>query len=265
MKTKKAIYKIIEQGDHGSKYNLIFDYSIMSLIVLNLLSLALESIPEVKDKYGIFMNYFEAFSVIVFSIEYALRIYVSDLVFQTKSKINSASKFIFSTYGILDLISILPFYLPLFFGFDLLFIRIIRLFRFVRILKIGRYNDSLSLIFAVVREKKGELISAGFVATIILIIASFLMYYVEGDVQPDKFPNVLACFWWAVATLTTVGYGDVFPVTALGKVLSGIIAVLGIGLVALPAGLISAGFMEKISNKKEIEKKCPHCGQSIEH
>jgi voltage-gated potassium channel len=98
---------------------------------------------------------------------------------------------------------------------------------------------------------------------LILIIASFLMFSVEGQAQPDKFPNILACFWWAITTLTTVGYGDVYPVTPLGKIISSLIAVLGIGVVALPTGLISAGFMDKIEKKDKKSKKCPYCGKEI--
>ena len=109
--------------------------------------------------------------------------------------------------------------------------------RFLRILKINRYNNSLNLIWTVIKEKKTELAITGFVTFLILMIASFLMYYIEGQAQPDKFPNIIASFWWAIATLTTVGYGDVYPITGFGKFVSGLIAVLGIGLVALPTGL----------------------------
>jgi voltage-gated potassium channel len=136
--------------------------------------------------------------------------------------------------------------------------------RFLRIFKINRYNNSLNLIYSVIKEKKSELAMTGFVALLTLFVASFLMFEVEGEAQPDKFPNLLSCFWWAIATLTTVGYGDVYPITALGKFLSGIIAVLGIGLVALPTGLISAGFVEKIVKDKKRPKKCPHCGKDLD-
>ena len=122
----------------------------------------------------------------------------------------------------------------------------------------------MNLIISVIKEKKSDLALTGFVAILILVVASFLMFYVEGDVQPDKFPNLLSCLWWAIATLTTVGYGDVYPVTGLGKFLSGIIAVLGIGLVALPTGLVSAGFVDKIGRRDKEPKKCPHCGEELE-
>ncbi|WP_423127158.1 potassium channel family protein [Gaoshiqia sp. Z1-71] len=118
-------------------------------------------------------------------------------------------------------------------------------------------------IVLVIKEKKSELAVTAFVAFVVLLMASFIMYYLEAEDQPDAFPNILAAFWWAIATLTTVGYGDVYPVTAMGKLLSGLIAVMGIGLVALPTGLISAGFMNKIERKKSGQI-CPHCGKKID-
>jgi voltage-gated potassium channel len=192
-----------------------------------------------------------------------MRLYVSEMTHPAKNRASSLLKFIFSGYGLIDLLAILPFYLPFIFKIDLRFIRALRLLRFFRIFKVNRYNKSLRLIGDVVREKKTELAITGFVAFIILLVASILMYYIEGPVQPDKFPNIVASFWWAIATLTTVGYGDVFPITALGKIVSGSIAVMGIGLVALPTGLISVGFIEKIGKKKKEIKKCPHCGHEL--
>lgn len=260
---KQKIYRLVEKGSHGSRINLIFDYSIMLLIILNVGALILESISEIKESFGRILRIFEIISVVIFSIEYIMRIFVSDLTYPASSKIKSTFKFIFSFYGLVDLLAIIPFYLPFLIKIDLRFLRILRLMRFLRVLKINRYNSSLSLIFSVIKEKKSELAITGFVALLILFISSFLMYHVEGEVQPDKFPNILSCFWWAVATLTTVGYGDVYPITGSGKFLSGVIATLGIGLVALPTGLVSAGFMDKIGKTNHISAKCPHCGKDV--
>ncbi len=257
---KEKMYRIIEKGSHGKKGNLFFDYLIMSLILLSIISIILESITEVSFKYGSILRIFNTFSIIIFSIEYLIRAYVSKLTHPSSSNSKSFLKFVISPYAIIDLLAILPFYLPLLFKLDLRFLRVLRLTRFFRILKVNRYNNSLNLIWSVIKEKKPELLITGFVAFIILIIASFLMYHIEGQHQPEKFPNILESFWWAIATLTTVGYGDVYPVSGFGKIISGIIALLGIGLVALPTGLISAGFMNKIEDK---EKKCPHCNKNI--
>lgn len=260
---KQRIYNLVEKGAHGSVVNVVFDYFIMILIILNVFALMLETFPTLNEQLFSFLKIFEAVSVIIFSIEYIMRLYVSDLTHPTSSKLKSCCKFMFSFFGLIDLLAILPFYLPFFIALDLRFLRLLRLMRFLRILKINRYNNSLFQIWVVVKDKKPELLITGFVSLLVLFVAAFLMYEIEGEVQPDKFPNILESLWWAIATLTTVGYGDVYPVTGLGKFISGIIAVLGIGLIALPTGIISAGFMEKIGKKKKTEK-CPHCGKEID-
>ena len=264
MTLKEKIYRLVEKGSHGNKINLIFDYVIMSLILLSIISIILESIKEIGPDFRLLLDWFDIFSVSIFSIEYLMRLYVSDLSHPTKNKFKSVLKFIFSINGLIDLFAILPFYLPLLIKIDLRFLRTLRLIRFLRILKINRYTKSLNLIWSVLKEKKSELAVTGFVTLLLLIFASFIMYNVEGDKQPDSFPNILAAFWWAVATLTTVGYGDVYPITGLGKFISGLIALLGIGLVALPTGIIGSGFIDRLkSDKKDEEKTCPHCGKKI--
>jgi len=261
---KQKAFRLVEKGAHGSIINAYFDYAIMILIMLNLLAIVLETITDIHTSLRDFLRVFEVFSVVVFSFEYIIRIYVSDLTHPSSSRVKSAMKFVFSFYGLIDLLSITPFYLPFVIKIDLRFLRAMRLLRFIRILKINRYNSSLNLIWSVIKDKKPELAITGFVTFLVLLIASYLMYYIEGEAQPDKFPNVIASFWWAVATLTTVGYGDVYPITALGKFFSGLIAILGIGLVALPTALVSAGFMDKIKNSNKGSIKCPHCGKNID-
>jgi voltage-gated potassium channel len=260
---KHKIHNLVEKGAHGSKVYLAFDYTIMILILLNVIAIILETIPAILEPFELYFRIFEIFSIIVFSLEYMMRIYVSDLTHPSGSRLKSAFKFIFSAYGLIDLAAILPFFLPYLVNIDLRFLRILRLMRFFRILKLNRYNNSLNLIWMVMKEKKEELTITVTLTVLILIVASILMFYIEGDIQPDKFPNILACLWWAVATLTTVGYGDVYPVTGLGKVVGGFIAILGIGLVALPTGLISAGFMEKVGKKHYEHHSCPHCGKEL--
>ncbi len=262
---KTKIYRIVEKGSHGKRINRFFDYFIMSLILLSVISIILESIPEINTRYNQLLTGFNLLSIIIFSIEYLMRLYISDLTHPSSSKIKSAFKFIFSTYGLIDLLAILPFYLPMLIKMDLRFLRALRLTRFLRILKVNRYNDSLMMIWTVIKEKKAELTVTGFITFLILLLASFIMYYIEGEKQPEQFPNILATFWWAVATLTTVGYGDVFPITGLRKLISGLIAVMGIGLVALPTGLISAGFISKVEDKRKGTEdiKCPKCGTKI--
>ena len=250
---KKKIYNFVH-------YNNYFIQFIYGLIILNVLFLILGSYKEIREQNTIFLDVFEVFSVIVFTIEYLLRLWVSDLDPAYKGgSLRKRLGFIFSTYGLIDLIAILPFYLPLFIPFDLRMVRILRLLRLVRIFKLGRYSKSLKTINSVLKETKSELGITLFIAFIMLVLASTLMFYIESDVQPDKFASIGHAFWWAIATLTTVGYGDVYPITAIGKVLSGAIALIGVGIVALPTGIISSAFVEKIQ-KKQRNCTCPNCG-----
>jgi len=261
---KQKIYNLVEKGANGSVFNRIFDIAIMSLILLNVIAIIFESIPEIFYKYEHALKLFEIASLVIFTIEYLMRIYVSDITHPSSRRLKSALKFMVSSYGLIDLLAILPFYIPFIIRIDLRFLRTLRLIRFLRVLKINRYNNSLNLIWNVVKEKKAELATTGFVILLILLISSFIMYHVENEHQPEAFPNILAAFWWAVATLTTVGYGDIYPITGLGKFISGIIAIMGIGLVALPTGIISAGFIERVGKNKKRTKKCPHCGKEID-
>lgn len=245
---KKKIYEFINK-------NLIFIKFIYGLIILNVITLILESYQELRVTYSDFFNYFELISVIIFTIEYLLRLWTSDLDKSLNgNSLKKRLKFGFSTLGLIDLIAILPFYLPFIFPFDLRIVRILRLFRLLRIFKLGRYSKSLNTISSVLKSTKSELAITGFVAFILLVLSSTIMYYFENDVQPEKFASIGHSFWWAVATLTTVGYGDVFPITAMGKVMSGIIALIGIGFVALPTGIISSAFIERIQEQKKEKK-----------
>jgi|TARA_B110000305_G_scaffold5978_1_gene5779 voltage-gated potassium channel len=249
-------------------YNKYFIKFIYVLIVLNVVTLILESYKELNDNYGPFFYAFEIFSVAIFTLEYLIRIWVSD---KTKEDKKERINFAFSTLGIIDLIAIIPFYLPFIFPFDLRIVRILRLFRLLRIFKLSRYSKSLKTIQYIFKETKAELSITVFVTFVLMILSSTLMYYIEHDAQPEKFASIGDAVWWAVATLTTVGYGDVYPVTALGKILSGIIALIGIGFVALPTGIISSAFIEKIQDEKKSKKGkkaknkdcCPTCGKNI--
>lgn len=252
---KKKTYEFINLNSFFQKF-------IYTLIILNVLSLILASYKEIYTKYELFFEYFELFSVIIFSAEYILRFWTADLDFEKGTPFSKRIKFSLSAFGLIDLFAILPFYLPLLFPFDLRVLRILRLFRLLRIFKLGRLSKSLQTITSVLKESKSELSITLFVAFILMILSSTLMYYVENEAQPDKFENIGQSLWWSVATLTTVGYGDIYPITGLGKVLSSVIALIGIGFVALPTGIISSAFISRMQSEKEKRKecKCPKCG-----
>lgn len=243
----------------------------MTLIILSVIQVILESYAPIGKFYQVPFHYFEVITVAIFTVEYFLRIWTADLFYKDSNRLRAIGKYVFSPMGLVDLVAILPFFLPILFKLDLRFIRILRIVRLLRVLKLNRYTRSLRLIGDIIKEKRYELGASVFVCVILILVASTIMFYLEHDDQPENFPNIIATFWWAVATLTTVGYGDVYPVTGWGKLISGIIAVLGIGLVALPAAILSSSFSERINKKKEkkLEKKiakmnfCPHCGKEL--
>jgi len=224
----------------------------------------LETVESLYVRHGHLFKDFEIFSVIVFTVDYALRLWSCTETDRYRAPIWGRIKFMFSFLALVDLFSFLPFYLPMFIPFDLRFLRGFRLFRFIRILKIGRYSEAVRLFGRVLTKKKAELLTAVFAIFILLVISSSMLYFVEHEAQPDKFKNIPEAMWWGVVTLTTVGYGDIYPITGLGKLLGSIISLMGIGLFALPAGILSAGFVEEIKTKKESFKKCPHCGAKLD-
>ena len=265
MEIKQRIFNIIDEKNKDSALSRTFDFFIIGLIVLNVVVIILESFEGLRLVYTQEFYYFEIFSVGIFTVEYLFRLFTADLKYPDKTKIRAIFKYLISPLALVDFFAILPTYLPLLIPIDLRFIRILRLLRIARLFKINRYSKSLKLIGDVFKEKRSELGVTIFITLILLVIASTLMYSIEGREQPEAFPNIIASFWWAVATLTTVGYGDVFPITAWGKFISGIIALLGIGLVALPTGILSSAFIEKINDGKaeNNSKTCPTCGQEI--
>lgn len=264
---KKRIYEIIGSPEHLGKASRIFDIFIICLILLNVIVVIADTfqLPEWAETI---LWYIELVSVIIFTTEYLLRIYVSDLIYPELPPFRARLKYIRSFMAIIDLLAILPFYIPYIIPIDLRVLRMVRIIRLLRIFKINRYTTALSTIAGVFRRKKHELLSSIAVVTMMMVIAAVLMFNVENEAQPDAFKNAFDALWWAVATLTTVGYGDIYPVTPLGKLLSAVIALLGIGLVAVPTGIISSGFVESMEEKKEqhSEKKCycPYCGRKID-
>ncbi|MCH2225234.1 MAG: ion transporter [Crocinitomicaceae bacterium] len=270
-KLKQSTYHLIDGNRGTHKADAYVDIFISILIILTVFVVFLESYDGIVSKYGAFFNWFERFSISIFLIEYILRIWTADLLYPELSKTQARFKFIFSFFGLIDLVAILPFFIPLIMKVDLRIIRSLRLLRLVRIFKLGRHSGSLKLVGEVLRETRFDLLVTMFVTFILLIVASTLMFYLERDAQPNTFKNIGQAMWWAVATLTTVGYGDIYPVTGLGKLLSGFIALLGIGIVALPTGIISSAFVEKMkarpkkNTQKHLNCACPHCGKEVEN
>jgi voltage-gated potassium channel len=261
---RHRLYNLIDENNKSTWSARLFDNGIALLIFLNVSAIVLESFDTLHARYADLFHAFELFSIAIFSLEYLARLFTADLKYPELSSPRAVGKYMLSPMALIDLLAVLPAYLHLLIPFDLRILRILRLLRLARLFKLKRYMRSLQLIQEVVTEKRSELTATVFVSFIVLVVSSTLMYYVERDEQPDAFPNIVAAFWWAICTLTTVGYGDIVPVTVGGKIISSIIAVLGIGLVALPTGILSASFVEKLTRKdSDPEQCCPHCGKEI--
>lgn len=232
-----------------------FDLFIMVLIVLNVVAVISETVDSISDKYHRFFILFELFSVIVFTFEYFIRLWACTALKKYTHPVWGRISYMFTLGALIDLLAILPFYLPLIISLDGRFLRILRLFRLFRLFKLGRYSSAFKMIENVLNNRRSELsISVGIILSM-LVIASSMMYFIENEAQPEKFSSIPETMWWGVATLTTVGYGDVYPITPLGQLFGAVIAILGVGMFALPAGIIAAGFERELAEKDRLEKK----------
>jgi voltage-gated potassium channel len=259
---KKRVFEIIEAAQPGDTISRAFDIFIMTLISLNLLSVVMDTVKSVREVYGGDLLAFEHFSIVVFTLEYVLRIWSCTSSLSYARPITGRLRYALTPLVLIDLLAIAPFYLPMIVPLDLLYVRAIRLFRFVRVLKLGRYSHSLQLLGAVLRNKKEDLLVSLIVIVVVLFVASSVMFYVEQETQPELFSSIPATLWWGVSTLTTVGYGDMVPISPAGKLVGAVIQLLGLGIVALPAGILAAGFIEE-RHKRIGTLKCPHCGKDI--
>lgn len=264
MRLRLRVYELLNPVDSNSRAAHLIELGLLFLIFINITALVLESVAEIHQAYGTLFYYLEFFSVIIFTIEYLLRVWSSIESPRYRKPVIGRLRYMATTMAVIDLLAILPFYLA-YLPIDLRFLRIIRLFRLFRLLKIARYLKALNLIQCVLEEKKEQIYLSVMFIFFLLIVVSTLMFYVENEAQPEVFSSIPASMWWGIETLTTVGYGDMLPVTALGRILGGMISVLGIGLFALPAGILSSGLSEQLqkSEKKNKVESCPHCGEVL--
>ncbi len=260
---KKRIYEILEVAAPGDRASRAFDIFLMTLIILNVLAVILGTVAKLSFRYSHLFRIFEIFSVLVFTGEYALRVWSCTVNPKYKRPVHGRIQFIFSPMALVDFLAILPFYLPRLMPVDLRVLRALRLMRMLRLLKIERYSEGMKLFGRVLKAKKEVLFVALFAIIILLVISSSLMYFVEYRAQPDVFSNIPAAMWWGISTLTTVGYGDIYPITPWGKFFGAIISLLGISLFAMPTGILSAGFIEE-TRRKSVRDSCPHCGGKLE-
>ncbi len=230
MAIKEKIRQLVDDTD--SKPGRTFAFTIQILIVISLITFSIFTLPDVSLKTKQILYIIEVFTVAVFTVEYLLRLFVAE----------RKLKFIFSFYGLVDLAAILPFYLAT--GVDLRSVRVFILFRLVRILKLFKYNKAIHRFHRALKIAKEELILFGFLAVIMLYLSAVGIYYFENAAQPDQFKSVFHCFWWAVTTLTTVGYGDMYPITTGGKIFTFFVLMIGLGVVAIPTGLVATALSQ---------------------
>jgi voltage-gated potassium channel len=275
---QQRVYEIVSPPKNFQQRDLgwAFDVMIVGLILLSVLALILESVPSLHAAHQRLFEAFEWLSVIIFSLEYLLRLWTITKDPRYAHPLWGRLRWMVSPGALVDLLAILPFYAGLYVQLvdstrstiDARFLRLLRFFRLFRLFKIVRYVAALRAISNVFKAKKEELVlSLGFILFILLLV-SCGMYYIEKDAEGSQFVSIPATMWWGVATLTTVGYGDIYPVTPLGKFLGGAIAILGIGLFALPTGILAAGTAEELEKSKQSKREartgtCECCGRPL--
>ena len=261
---QQRIYELLEVAHPDDTASRVTDLFLFVLIALNVVAVIVETVEDLATQYAAVFQFFEVFSVGVVTVEYVLRLWTCVADRRYAHPITGRLRFAGSWHAIVDLLAILPFYLPMFLSIDLRIIRALRFFRLLRFLKLSRYSESMRIFGKVLRSERSELMVALFVAGVLLVLGSSFLYIVEHEAQPDKFSSIPAAMWWGVATLTTVGYGDVAPITPLGRFLGAIVAVMGIGMFALPAGILASGFAREMSKRRDEPEVCPHCGEPIQ-
>jgi voltage-gated potassium channel len=265
MTFRRRLYLTLSPDEKGGIIERVFEVIVILTIILNIFEIVLDSVPGIHDKYATVFKNFEIYSLIFFTVEYIARVYsiVEDRRFA--DPVWGRLRYIKTPIALVDLFAFLPFYL-VFLPVDLRFLRIFRLMALFRMFKIARYLHALIIFRRVLKDRKEQLVLSFIFILFVLVIISFIMFYAEHEAQPDKFSSIPATMWWGIATLTTVGYGDIVPITSLGKFLGGIFAIAGVGLLALPAGILSSGFFEMLHSKgadSKHTKICPHCGKEI--
>ena len=255
--SRNRIYQILEFTDPEDRTSRFISFGIVGLIIVNVLAIVLESIPSLYEAYEITFFRLEIVSCIIFILEYVLRVWASvedpeTLEDESGTQITNGKRrinFMLKPLAIIDFLAFVPIFLQLLFpGVDLRFLRALRL---LRVFKLTRYFQSFEMILEVLHDEWRSLAGTVFIMLVILVIAACGLYYIERDIQPDKFGSIPEAMWWAMAALTTVGYGDAYPITPIGKIIGSIVTLLGIGMVALPSGILASSFSERMRQRRE--------------
>lgn len=251
---RKRLFEILEVGNDLDRFSRFYDFFSVFAIAINLIASILYTYDAFKSEYGTFLIWTERITVAFFALDYVMRLFTARVLYEDEKGITearAARKYIFSFMGMIDLLSFLPYYLPIFFPAGTVAFRMIRIVRIFRLFRINSYYDSLHVITEVIIGKGAQLISSVVIILILMIGSSLCMYSLEHEAQPEVFQNAFSGLWWAASTLLTVGYGDIYPITTLGKIFGIFITFLGVGMVAIPTGIISAGFVDQYSRIKK--------------
>lgn len=256
-KRRKRIFEIIEVGTEYDYVSRIYDFFNAFCIILNLAVSILYTFDNYREQYGALLSAVEEVTVSLFMIDYILRVWTAKYLYPELPQWRAVRRYVCSFTGLVDLLSFLPQYLPFFFPEGAVAFRMLRIVRIFRLFRINAYYDSLSVITDVIAGKKQQLISSVFIILMLMIGSSLCMYSLEHKAQPEVFTNAFSGIWWSASTLLTVGYGDIYPITTLGKMFGIFITFLGVGMVAIPTGIISAGFVDQYSRIKRIAEIGP--------
>ena len=253
-KRRKRIFQILEVGNDLDTASRVYDFINAATIIINLIVSIMYTYTEVREKHGDILLIVEGVTVAFFTVDFVLRLFTAKFIYPRLKESHAIRKYIFSFNGIVDVLSFVPYYLPVFFPMGTVAFRMIRIIRIFRLFRINAYYDSLSVIKEVLNGKKQQLISSVFIILVLMMGSSLCMYSLEHEAQPEVFKNAFSGIWWAASTLLTVGYGDIYPITFAGKLFGIAITFLGVGMVAIPTGIISAGFVDQYSTiKKKTE------------
>ena len=248
---RQRVFKMVSVGVVDDPINQSYDVISTMLLVINLIGAFAGTFDAIANRYGSLLNTIEAVTVAFFAIDYVLRMYTAPCLYPDSGNW-AYLKYAVSAAGVIDLFSFLPYYLPMFFPAGAAAFRLFRVARILRLFRINAYYDSLNVITDVIANKSQQLLSSVFILGVMMMSSSLAMYSIEHAAQPDVFKNAFSGLWWAVSTLLTVGYGDIYPVTPLGKAFGIVITFLGVGMVAIPTGIISAGFVEQYTRQKRL-------------
>lgn len=248
---KKRVFHIIQIGNRSDTASLMFDVLIVSVILTNIFVTFFMTFQESAPFTGV-LKKVECITICFFLVEYLLRIWTADLLYPDRKGLRCQWKFVFSFYGIVDLLTILPYFLPFLFPSGAVAFRMMRVVRILHLFRINANYDAFNVITDVLKDKKDQLISSTFLVLVLMLASSLCMYSLEHEAQPECFQNAFSGIWWSVSTLLTVGYGDIYPVTVGGRIMAIVIAFLGVGMVAIPTGIISAGFVEYYTRVKNV-------------